>query len=461
MARPVTGGTTPASRSGTARQGASRRLGFEAVGRGVAVCVLPMVVGLWMAATTFIGGTLIPWRPHMVDLDVYRRAGETLLEGGDFYALPGPLPFIYPPFAALLAVPLTLLPSAAVEIGWTVAGVLAVLAVLHRFGLSGWRLSLLGAACLFFVDPISETLAFGQPGIFLMALVVLDLVPGPAVLPRRVLPPGVLTGLAAAVKLTPAIFVIYLIAVRRWRAALAAVATGIAVTVLSLVAVPGPSIGFWTRLAAGDTGLGQSVIYYTNQSVMADVVRVLDPGRVPAMIGLGLSAVVALVGVWAAMLWHRLGDVGFAVTLCGIAGLLASPVSWLHHFVWVVPLALCLIGGDSTRERARSATVRLPTALLVWGWVFVGWVIAQLPIVPAPLRRLPNGADLELQWTWWQHTLASVTAILGVGLLITSVVAAKRLRRPARGSAYAARSGDQRVERMFKKPISTADHHNA
>ena len=94
-------------------------------------------------------------------------------------------------------------------------------------------------------------------------------------LPRRVLPPGVLTGLAAAVKLTPAIFVIYLIAVRRWRAALAAVATGIAVTVLSLVAVPGPSIGFWTRLAAGDTGLGQSVIYYTNQSVMADVVRVL------------------------------------------------------------------------------------------------------------------------------------------------------------------------------------------
>ena len=63
------------------------------------------------------------------------------------------------------------------EIGWTVAGVLAVLAVLHRFGLSGWRLSLLGEHALFFVDPISETLAFGQPGIFLMALVVLDLDP--------------------------------------------------------------------------------------------------------------------------------------------------------------------------------------------------------------------------------------------------------------------------------------------
>jgi alpha-1,2-mannosyltransferase len=420
-----------------------------------------MVVGLWMAATAFIGGTLIPWRPHMVDLDVYQRAGATLLEGGDFYALPGPLPFIYPPFAALLAVPLTLLPSAAVEIGWTVAGVLAVLAVLHRFGLSGWRLSLLGAACVYFVGPISETLAFGQPGIFLMALVVLDLVPGPSVLPRRVLPPGVLTGLAAAVKLTPAIFVIYLVAVRRWRAALTAVATGLAVTVVSLVAVPGPSIDFWTRLAGGDTGLGHSLIYYTNQSVMADVVRILDPGRVPAMIGLALSAVVALVGVWAAMLWHRLGDVGFAVTLCGIAGVLASPVSWLHHFVWIVPLALCLVGGDSTRERVRPPTLRLPAALVVCGWVFIGWVIAQLPIVPAPLRRLPNGADLELKWTWWQYTVASVTAALGVGLLVTSVVAAQRLRRPPRGSAYASRSDDHGAERMFKKPISTADHHNA
>jgi alpha-1,2-mannosyltransferase len=174
------------------------------------------------------------------------------------------------------------------------------------------------------------------------------------------------------------------------------------------------------------------------------------------MIGLGLSAVVALVGVWASMLWHRLGDVGLAVTLCGIAGLLASPVSWLHHFVWVVPLAVCLIGSDASSRR-----VRLPTVLVVWAWVFVGWVVAQLPIVPAPLRRLPNGADLELQWTWWQHAMASVTAVLGVGLLVTSVVAAQRLRRAPRGSAHSGTPGGQDVEVMFKKPISTVDHHNA
>jgi alpha-1,2-mannosyltransferase len=455
MAQPVTDGATSESPSPPAGQGASGTLGIAALGRGLAVCVLPIVVGLWVAATTFPGGTFIPWRPHMVDLDVYRSAGSTLLGGGDFYALPGPLPFLYPPLAALLVVPLTVLPSAAVEIGWTVASVLALLAVLYRLGMNGWRLSLVGAACVYFVEPISETLAFGQPGIFLMALVVLDLVPGPSVLPRRILPPGVLTAIAASVKLTPAIFVIYLIAVRRWRAALTAIATGVVLTIGSLAVLPGPSIDFWTRLAVGNTGLGQSVIYYTNQSVMADVVRILHPGRASALIGLGLSVTVALVGVWAAMLWHRLGHIGLAVTLCGIAGVLASPVSWLHHFVWVVPLAVCLVGGN------RRGRVRLPVALVVWGWVFVGWVIAQLPITSAPLRRLPNGADLELQWTWWQHAMASVTAVLGVGLLLTSVLTAQLWRLAPRASTRPGTPPGQDVERMFKKPISTADHHNA
>ena len=46
----------------------------------------------------------------MVDLDVYVEAGRVPVAGGDFYRLPGPLQFLYPPFAALLAVPLALLP---------------------------------------------------------------------------------------------------------------------------------------------------------------------------------------------------------------------------------------------------------------------------------------------------------------------------------------------------------------
>ena len=220
--------------------------------RGVAVCLLPVLVGLYVAATTFGGGRFVPWRPIMVDLDVYRRAGTVLLQGGDFYTLPGALQFLYPPVAAVLAVPLALLPAALAQVGWTVAGVLALLAVLHRFGLHSWVLSLVGTATVWFVQPVAETLAFGQLGIFLVALVVLDLVPGPRIGGRRLLPEGMLTALAAAVKLTPALFVVQLLVVRRTRAFVTAVVTGMVLTLASAVVAPQASLGFWGRLAHGD-----------------------------------------------------------------------------------------------------------------------------------------------------------------------------------------------------------------
>lgn len=379
--------------------------------RGLLICVAPVLVGVYVGATTFGGGSFVPWRPIMVDLDVYRRAGTVLRQGGDFYALPGSLPFLYPPFAAVLAVPLALLPATVAQIGWTTAGVLALLAVLHRFGLHGWSLSLVGTATVWFVEPVVETLAFGQLGIVLVALVVLDLVPGPRVLRwgrdgGRLLPEGTLTALAAAVKLTPAIFVVYLLAVRRTRALVTAVLTGLAVTLASAVVAPRASLGFWSRLAHGDTGLGRSIIYYTNQSAMADVVRIFGLGSGAAAAGLLLSAVIAALGVAAAVRWHRTGDVAMAVNLCGVASLLASPVSWLHHFVWVVPLALSLA------RRGGGTLPRLPGWFAALGWVFLGWVIA------SPFRRLPNGADVELTWTAGQNLLASTTALLGVAFLV-------------------------------------------
>ena len=376
------------------------------------VCALPVLVALYVGATTFDGGTFIPWRPIMVDLDVYRRAGSVLLAGGNFYDLPGPLQFLYPPFAAVLAVPLALLPATVVQIGWTAAGAMALVAIMHRFGLTGWLLSLSGAGVVYIVEPVVQTLAFGQLGIFLVALVVLDLAPGPRVFSRRLLPEGVLTAVATAIKLTPAIFVVCLLVARKFRAFWVAVVTGIVVTLASAAIVPAPSYEFWTRLAHGDTGLGHSIIYYTNQSVMADIVRIFGLGPEPATIGLVMSCAVAVAGVWAAVLWHRLGDVRLAVTLCGVAGLLASPVSWLHHFAWVIPLAMSLL------ERRPICPRSLPTWYLALGWLFVGWVVV------APFMGLPNGADVELQWTWSQHLLASITTVLGLALLAGAIIIA-------------------------------------
>lgn len=399
--------------------------------RGIGICVLPVLVALYVGATTF-GESLFPWRPGMVDLEVYSRAGSVLLAGGNFYDLPGPLQFIYPPFAAVLAVPLALLPATVLQVGWTAAGALALVAILHRFGLQGWLLSVASAVAVYVVEPIVQTLAFGQLGIFLVALVVLDLVPGPRVFRRRLLPEGVLTAIATAIKLTPAIFVLYLLAVRKYRAFLVAVITGIAVTLISAAIVPATSYEFWTRLAHGDTGLGHSIIYNTNQSVMADIVRIFGLGTTPAIVGLVLSALVAIAGVWAAVLWHRLGDVRLAVNLCGVAGLLASPVSWLHHFVWVVPLAMTLL------ERRPIGPRRLPVWFLALGWLFVGWVVV------APFTHLPNGADVELQWSWSQNLLASITAVAGLALLASAIMIA----RP-RVLTIFARSG--------RKPIAAGD----
>ncbi len=320
--------------------------------------MLPILVALYVGATTF-GGSFIPWHPNMVDLEVYRRAGSLLLAGGDFYDLSGQLQFLYPPFAAVLAVPLSLLPPTVVQIGWTAAGAVALVAILHRFGLSGWALSLASAVVVYVVEPVVQTLAFGQLGIFLVALVVLDLAPGPRVFSRRVLPEGVLTAVATALKLTPAIFVVYLLAVRKFRAFWVAVITGLAVTLISAAIVPAASHEFWTRLARGDTGLGHSVIYYTNQSLMADIVRIFGLGPDPAIVGLALSAVAALAGVWAAMLWHRLGDVRLAVNLCGVAGLLGLTR------VLAAPLRL---GGSAGHESPRAtADQSAPSPGLVSG----------------------------------------------------------------------------------------------
>ena len=386
---------------------------WSRLARWLAVCTLPVLVALYVAAITFPGGSFVPWRPIMVDLDVYRRAGHVLLTGGNFYDLPGQLQFLYPPLAAVLAVPLALVPITVVQIAWTAAGAMALVAILHRFGLTGWVLSLAGVAAVYFIEPVVQTLAFGQLGIFLAALVVLDLVPGPRVFPRRLLPEGVLTAVAAAIKLTPAIFVVYLLAVRRFRAFWVAVITGAVLTLASAAMAPAASYEFWTRLAHGDTGLGHSIIYYTNQSVMANVVRIFGVGPEPAAVGLVLSAVVAVAGVWAAMLWHRLGDVRLAVTLCGIAGLLASPVSWLHHFVWIVPLAMSLL------ERRPVSRRSLPLWFLALGWLFIGWVAV------APFTVLPNGADVELLWSWSQHLLASITTLVGLALLAGAIIIAR------------------------------------
>ncbi len=369
-----------------------------------------MLVGLWVGATG-LGGTMFPWRPVMADLEVYRRAGAALLSGGDIYHLPNSLPFLYPPFAALIAVPLSILPAVVVEIGWTVANVLALLMIMRRLGVHGWALSVLATAVIWFVEPVNQTLAYGQVGVFLVALVVVDLIPGGD--GRRGRLTGALTGIAAAIKLTPGLFFLVLAAGRRWGAAIGVLVSFLVMTLVTAAVVPGVSLGYWTRLAHGDTGLGHSIIYTTNQSVLGAWLRWFGLGRLATFSGLAACGLVALLGVAAAVVWLRHGEPAMGVTLGGVATLLASPVSWSHHFVWIVPLGLLLFAS------------RAAPGFRVVGFVFVGWVAA------APFKILPRGGDIELTYRWTQNLLASITPVLGVVLLVLGVFAG----RPPAGRA--------------------------
>ncbi|WP_114559920.1 glycosyltransferase 87 family protein [Desertihabitans aurantiacus] len=378
----------------------------------LATFALPLLAGLWAAATTF-GGTVVPWRSVMVDLGVYLRAGGQVLQQLPVYDEGSELPFLYPPLAALLAVPLTALPVAVVEIGWVVLNVALLLAVMYRFNVRGWALGPATAGVVLLVEPVKQTLAFGQLGIILVALVVLDLVPGARFLDRwtggrRLLPEGWASGLGAALKLTPGITVPYLFLAGRRRSAAVALGTFLGLGLLAALVMPRSSWAFWTRLASGESGLGGSVIYYANQSISGAWLRIfrLAPGS--ELTGLAVSAVAAALGIAVAVLWHRRGETGLAVALLGVASLLASPVSWGHHFVWVVPLALVM------------ARPQVPMAVRATGLVFAVYVAA------APWETLPGGADVELTYDTGQLVLASLTPVLGLVLMTVALLDAVR-----------------------------------
>ena len=398
------------------------------------VAAPPLLVALLTAPIAFQGGSILPWHPRMIDLDVYRGAGGLVLSGGDLYAHTDGLPFLYPPAAALLSVPFTVMGQVAAQLCWLAICVAGLLAILHRVGLSGWQLSLVATAAVYLCEPVSQTLAYGQLGIVLVALVVLDVVPQPSLpqpslpqpsLPqpdgpppdgpppvgwRRAfggprLPAGVLTGLATSIKLTPALFAVYLLGAGRRRPAAGIALTTLAVAAVAAVALPGASAHYWSRLAHGDTGLpAESIVYLTNQSVLGTWLRIVGLGGAQTLTGLLLAATVAGVGIYSAVRWHRLGRDIFAVMVCGVAGLLASPVSWSHHFVWVLPLGVLLFDAE------------LPVATRVSGWVFVGWVSA------APFKRLPLGHAVELTYNGWQQALASFTALSGIAFLSVSLI---------------------------------------
>jgi alpha-1,2-mannosyltransferase len=365
----------------------------------VAVAILPVVISF---------GRFWPWRPSTIDLQVYVYAVKDMLAGRDIFATTTPfwnLYFIYPPIAAVLMVPLAFGPYVMWQLVWTAALVVAQQSVLRRCGVPrGWKLGLLGVAVVLAVEPIRTTLGYGQVNTLLMALVVADLLPdrpGPdGGLPRRRIPQGTLIGLAAAIKLTPLLFVVFAFLIGRRRTAVTAMVSFAAFTGLGAVLLFRETLTFFGGLSGGDTRTA-SPLYTGNQSLLGVFFRLGDTSRTTTLIGLAVAGLVALLGTLVAAHWWLAGEKVFAVALVGLCTCLASPLSWTHHYVWILPMAVAVV------------TSGIPRWARVLAGAWVVWVCACLP-----LAVLPYGGGRERTFDLLQQGVANVGPLLGVALVV-------------------------------------------
>ncbi len=355
--------------------------------------------------------------PDHIDLDVYRIGARAWLDGANLYGrLPATpagirLPFTYPPAAAVLLAPLTLVPFPAAATLLTL-GSIALLAMvlrvfLRRLGGSQartwWAVAWLLPPALL-LGPVRDTLALGQVNILLMALVTADCL---AEAPRW--PRGALIGLAAAVKLTPAAFVLYFLARRDYRAAAAAGLSFAAVTAAGFAAARHDSVRYWTRTVF-QAGRAGNPAYASNQSILAVLARAgLDPHS-PACVAawLALSAIVVIVASRGMRHALAASQDCLALALNAFAALLISPISWSHHWVWCVP-ALLTLAAPGRRHRSR-----LPLAAAAGLAVFAA----------APQFWLPHAMNREIRWAPWQQaTGSSYVLFAAITLLLTATVA--------------------------------------
>jgi alpha-1,2-mannosyltransferase len=363
----------------------------------------PLAIALLILPYIIQYGKLVPWQPSTIDLQVYVYAVKDMLAGRDIFATTTPfwrLYFIYPPIAAILMTPLAIGPYVFWQVVWTGGLVWAQQSVLKRCGAPrGWKLGLLGIAVVLAVEPIRTTLGYGQVNTMLMALIVADLLPDRPEQRRRV-PQGALIGLAAAIKLTPALFVIFMFLIGKRPAAITAIISFAAFTGIGAILLFGESVVFFGGLSGGDTRTA-SPLYTGNQSLLGVFFRLGDSSRITTMLGLAVAGVLAVLGCLVAAYWWANNEKVFAVAIVGLTTCLASPLSWTHHYVWILPLGMAVLSPGVPRW-ARYV-----------GGLWVVWVCICLP-----LAVLPYAGGRERQFNFLQQLVANLGPMLGVILLV-------------------------------------------
>ncbi|OFJ54825.1 alpha-(1-2)-phosphatidylinositol mannosyltransferase [Mycolicibacterium grossiae] len=359
---------------------------------------------------------LVPNGANFVDLHVYVGGAATLANGGALYdyvyadQTPDfPLPFTYPPFAAVVFAPLHLVPFGVLAFAWQLGVIAALYGVvwvsLRLLGRDDRRLAMAWTALGIWTEPLRSTFDYGQVNVILVLAVLW------AVYGSRWWLSGLLVGLAAGVKLTPAVSGLYFVGARRWGTALWSAVVFFATIGVSLL-VLGDQARFYFTDLLGDADRVGPVGTSFNQSWRGGISRILghDAGFGPAVV-----IAVAATAVLAFLAWRAVGGAADrlgALVIVQLFGLLLSPISWTHHWVWLIPLMLWLLHGP-VRNR--------PGARIVGG----GWLALTLIGVPW-LLSFAQPTIWEISRPWYLAWAGLVYVVATLATLAWIVLSRRR-----------------------------------
>jgi alpha-1,2-mannosyltransferase len=378
-------------------------------------------VGLDLAASS--------QRWSMLDFQIYRWAGLVVRHSGDLYGSDFPyhrLRFTYPPMTALIFAALSVVPVSILRWLFTAASIVSVGAGLWlTLGALGYRRSalragvtLIAAGVTLWLAPVQQTLGLGQVNLVLMLIIIADFC-----LPDTARAKGVGVGLAAGFKLTPLIFIPYLLLTRRFRAAGVSAATFALTVVVSLVLLPSQSSKFWFGglfLSPHRTG---NNAYVANQSLHGTLSRLIGDTPAAQASWVVLSIIVGVFGLLLAARWARRGYEMIGVLICALTGLLVSPVSWTHHWVWAAP-ALVVVADVLARRGIR----RLPLAYWFCAVALVApFFVLPQSLVPASIVQGHGARGIQL-------LSSNLYVITGLAVLCIAAIHLSHRTRTARRS---------------------------
>lgn len=374
----------------------------------------------------------VTWGPswvYHIDIDVYREGGRAFLDGDNLYTQSYEvggitLPFTYPPLAAMLFAPLALIPYQLGSLVFNLGSALILwwcLTIILRHSLSTWadsdhrKIGLWIMPLALLAEPVWETQSFGQINIVLMAFVLID------VLARRTwLPRGVLIGLAAALKLTPAVFFLVFLINRQWRAAATTVASGVGFTLVAALISPNNSVTYWLHTLSDPSRIG-GLAYSANQSIRGALTRFGDAETEQSSLPWLILMLITLVTIIFAMIQverharmvGQPAQLGLAL-IASLIALLCSPVSWSHHWTWLLLWAVALWSVAYLSRRSQTRVYQRTVVTLASA--------TTLLVLLRPHWLVPHTNNQEHDWSFWAHLVGNSYVILALIFVLSAVL---------------------------------------